>query len=143
MVTVAKAIPGLANLANLREAADAWYRGKDDPRMEAFGELMTIAKESGTNLHNALLIKRGRDADLNVAQARQDGRKDAYSHKPNPSLSGSQGGKGEGNYQPLTDSQIDAMAEDHTLHPSDWYDKNGDLVKAKIPKKAWRIFDFA
>jgi hypothetical protein len=78
-----------------------------------------------------------------VAEAEQRGRKSAYSHKPNPSLSGSQGGKGEGtNYKNLTDSQIDAMAEDWKLMPPDWFDKEGNPDQTKIPKRAHRIFGF-
>ena len=144
MVEVAQGLEGLKGLPNLREAIDAWYKGKSDARMNTFNELFDIAMAEGTNLKAAAHIKRGRDADKLIAEAEQRGRKAAYGHKPNPSLSGQQGGKGEKTtYQNLSDAQIEAMSEDHRLIPDDWYDAKDNPVQNKIPKRAWKIFGFA
>lgn len=145
MVTVAQRIDALKAVPNLREAIAAWYdKGTPDPRMEVFNELFEIAEKEGCNLIAAATIKRGMDADRLVAEAEERGRKSAYGHRPNPSLSGSQGGRNEqGNYSPITDAQIEAMVEDHTKIPPDWFDDKDNLVKAKIPKRAWAAFGLA
>lgn len=145
MVTVAQRIDSLKAVPNLREAIANWYdNGKPDSRLEVFNELFELAQEHGTTLTAAATLKRGMDADRLIEQAKEEGRRAAYGHKPNPSLSGSAGGRNEqGNYSPLTDAQIEAMEGDHTLHPPDWYDENDNPVQSKIPKKAWRIFGFA
>ena len=145
MVTVAQRIDALKAVPNLREAIAQWYdKGTPDPRMEVFNELFQIAEKEGCNLLAAATIKRGLDADRLVAEAEERGRKAAYGHKPNPSLSGSQGGRNEqGNYTQLTDAQIEAMVDDHRLIPPDWFDDKDNLVKAKIPKRAWAAFGFA
>lgn len=143
MVQVAQGIPTLKAVGNLREAIAAWYQGKPDSRMESFNELFDIAQSEGCSLKAAALIKRGRDSERLIAEAEANGRKSAYGHKPNPSLSGQQGGKGEKTtYQNLTDEQVDAMAENHALMPQDWFDDKDNPVQSKIPKRAWRIFGF-
>lgn len=150
MVEVAQGIDSLKSIPGLREAIKAWHEGKSDARMESFNELFGIVDEAAKqgqsiNLKQAQLIQRGRDAERLIAEAEERGRKAAYGHKPNPSLSGQQGGKGEANYQPLTDAQVEAMEADggHRLMPDDWFDNNGKPDKTKIPKKAWRIFDLS
>lgn len=144
MVTVAQRMDALKAIPNLREAIAAWYdQGKPDSRLEVFNELFEIAQKEGCNLTAAATIKRGIEADRLVAEAEERGRKSAYGHKPNPSLSGSQGGRNEqGNYSPLSNEQIEAMADDHRLMPADWFDKDERPVKSKIPKKAWGLFGF-
>jgi hypothetical protein len=144
MVTVAQRMDPLKAIPNLREAIADWYdKGKPDPRLEVFNELFEIAQKEGCNLTAAATIKRGLEADRLVAEAEERGRKAAYGHKPNPSLSGSQGGRNEqGNYSPLSNEQIEAMSEDHRLMPGDWFDKDERPVKSKIPKKAWGLFGF-
>lgn len=144
MVTIAQEIDGLNGVANLREAIDAWYnKGKDDPRLEPFHELFEISEqENGCSLKAALLIKRGRDSKKLIAEAEKRGRQSAFKHKPNPSLSGIQGGNGETTYTQLSERQIDAMADDHTLMPPDWFDEQDNPVQSKVPKRAWRLFGF-
>lgn len=145
MVTVAQRIDTLKAVPNLREAISSWYeKGAPDPRLEVFNELFEIAEKEGCNLVAAATIKRGLDAERLIAEAEERGRKAAYGHKPNPSLSGSQGGRNEqGNYSPITDAQIEAMIEDHTKIPQDWFDDKDNLVKSKIPKRAWAAFGLA
>jgi hypothetical protein len=142
MVEVAQGMEAIKGIQNLRGAIESWYNGKADSRLEAFNDLFEIAKEEGCSLKAAATIKRGRDADRLIAEAEERGLKKAYGHKPNPSLSGSQGGKGQAEYQPLTDEQIDAMADDFKLMPNDWFDKEGNPLQNVIPKAAWRIFGF-
>lgn len=142
MVQVAQRMDGLKSIPNLREAINAFYKGAADKRLEPFNELFQIAEKEGCNLQAAFAIKRGMEADRLIAEAEERGKKAAYAHKPNPSLSGTQGGKGESTYQPLSDQQIEAMAEDHTLMPDDWFDKDENPIQSKIPKKAWGLFGF-
>ncbi len=144
MVVVAQRMDALKGIPNLREAIADWYaKGKADARLEPFNELFDITAKEGCNLLAAATIKRGLEADRLVAEAEDRGRKAAYGHRPNPSLSGSQGGRNEqGNYSPLSNDQIEAMAEDHKLMPADWFDKDERPVKSKIPKKAWGLFGF-
>jgi hypothetical protein len=144
MAKVAQRIPALKGLAGFREAAEGVLNGKPDPRLDVFAELFEIAKElgpKGTLLH-AFDIKRGRDSDRIEAAAKEAGRKEAYNVKPNPSLSGATGGRGEAAYQPVTDAQLEQWESDHKTHPDSWYDANGDIIQSKVPKRAWKIFDF-
>lgn len=143
MVEVAQGIPTLKAIGNLREAIASWYKGGSDARMEAFNELFDITQAEGCSLKAAALIKRGRDSEKLVAEAEVRGRAAAYKHQPNPSLSGSQGGKGEKTtYQNLTTEQLEAMSENHKLMPADWFDEKDAPVQSKIPKRAWKIFGF-
>lgn len=143
MVQIAQRMDPLKGIGNLREAIASWYEtGKPDSRLEVFNELFEIASREGCNLQAASAIKRGMEAERLITEAEERGRRAAYGHKPNPSLSGSQGGKGEMNYQQLTDAQLEAMSEDHKLMPDDWFDRDERPVKSKIPKKAWKIFGF-
>lgn len=144
MVTVAQRMDPLKAIPNLREAIADWYdKGKPDTRLEVFNELFEIAQKENCTITAAATMKRGLEAERLIAEAEERGRKAAYGHKPNPSLSGSQGGRNEqGNYSPLSNEQIEAMADDHRLMPADWFDKDERPVKSKIPKKAWGLFGF-
>lgn len=144
MVQVAQRMPSVKGIANLRERIADFANGKNDPELVVFNELFDICAEKGTDLDGAWNIKRGREADKLIAEAEERGRKSAYGHKPNPSLSGQQGGKGETTYQNLTEDQIDAMSEDggYKLMPDDWFNKDGAPIQNRVPKKAWRIFGF-
>lgn len=142
MASVAQRIPSLKGIAGFREAAEGVLNGKADPRLDVFHELFEIAKAEGCNLKAAYDIKRGRDSDRIEAAAKEAGRKEAYNQRPNPSLSGATGGRGEAAYQPVTDAQLEQWESDHRTHPESWYDANGDIIQNKVPKRAWKIFDF-
>lgn len=144
MVQVAQRMDTLKGMTNLRERIADFADGKNDSELVVFNELFDICQQEGTNLAGAWTLKRGREADRLIAEAEERGRKAAYGHKPNPSLSGQQGGKGEMTYQNLTEDQIDAMSETggYKLMPDDWFAKDGAPIQNRIPKKAWRIFGF-
>lgn len=144
MAKVAQRIPSLKGMVGFREAAEGVLNGKPDPRLDEFTELFEIAAELGPKgtLMHAFDIKRGRDSDRIEATAKEAGRKEAYNQKPNPSLSGATGGRGEAAYQPVTDAQLEEWSNNHASHPEHWYDKEGNLVQSKIPKRAWKIFGF-
>lgn len=142
MADVASRIPELKALTGFREAAQNVLNGKPDPRLDVFTELFEIAEQEKCSLRQAYFIKRGKDSDRIEAQAIEKGRKEAYNQKPNPSLSGVAGGKGEAAYQPVTDADLERWENDHRTHPSHWYDKEGNLLQFKVPKRAWKIFDF-
>jgi len=140
MATIAGRIESLKGLAGFREAAQAVLDGKPDPRLDVFSELFDIAQEEKCSLRAAFDIKRGRDSDRREAQAVEKGRKEAYNVKPNPSLSGITRGKGEASYSNLTDEQIEAMSSDYKLIPKSWFDKDDELIPAKVPRRAWNAF---
>lgn len=142
MVTIAERIPELKSIPGLREAVQNVLDGKPDPRLDVFNELFDIAKEENCSLRAAFDIKRGRNTDRIEAEAIQKGLKQAYSQKPNPSLSGQTGGKGEASYQPVTPSLLEKWESDHNSHPESWYSKDGDILQNKVPKSAWKIFGF-
>lgn len=142
MVKVAQKVDALKGVPNLRDAVTDFYKGKQDSRFDVLSELFQIADENKVSLELAYQLKRGMDADRLVLEAENKGRKSAFEHKPNPSLSGLQGGNGETSYKPLSEEQIDSMAEDHRLMPADWFDKEEQPIQNKIPKKAWRLFGF-
>lgn len=142
MATIAGKIPALKAIPGFREAAQAVLNGGSDSRLDVFTELFDIAHTEKCSLRAAYDIKRGRDSDRIEARAIEQGRKEAYSQKPNPSLSGATGGRGEASYQPVTPADLEKWKSDHTTHPESWYDKEGDLQQHKIPRKAWPIFGF-
>jgi hypothetical protein len=141
MAEIASKIPELKSLSGFRELAAGVLNGKHDPRLDVFTKLFDIAAEENVNLRQAYLIQRGRDSDLLEAKAIEKGRQAAFNQKPNPSLSGLAGGKGESSYQPVTEADLERWANDHRTHPESWYDKDGDLIKSKVPKRAWGILD--
>ncbi|MDQ2999886.1 MAG: hypothetical protein M3Y08_01295 [Fibrobacterota bacterium] len=142
MALIAGKIPELKTIPGFREAAQAVLDGKSDSRLDVFTDLFDIAATEKCSLRAAYDIKRGRDSDRIEAQAIERGRKEAYSQKPNPSLSGVTGGRGEATYQPVTAADLEKWKSDHTTHPESWYDKEGDLLQNKVPRKAWSIFGF-
>lgn len=144
MIAVSSGLPGVKDLPNLRNLiVDRIIHGKDDPRLSAFEEIFQIAEEHGVNgvpipLKSALLIKQGRDAALSIERAKEDGRKEAYSHRVPKSLSSVT--REEAQPQTITDEEIRLMSgpNGYKFIPDHWYDSNGNLAKAKIPKKAWQ-----
>jgi hypothetical protein len=142
MASIASKHPALKGMTGFRDAAKAVLNGKDDPRLEVFNELFDIAKEENCSLKAAYDIKRGRESDFLTATAKQEGLKLAYKQKPNPSLSGLTGGRGETAYQPVTPAQLEKWESDHSTHPASWYDKDDNLVQSKVPRAAWKIFGF-
>ena len=139
MLAVAGEIPELKDIPGLRNAIiDRVVNRKEDSRLDAFNDLFQIAQEAGTDLRNALLIKRGRDAAVLIERAREEGLKQAYNHTPNRSLSSIQ--VEDAQPQSITDTQLAAMERDPRAIPDSWLNANGDLDKAKIPKKAWAAF---
>jgi len=141
MAEIASKIPELKSLTGFREIAAGILNGKHDPRLDVFTKLFDIAAEEKVSLRQAYLIQRGRDSDLIEAKAIEKGRQSAFNQKPNPSLSGLAGGKGESSYQPVTEADLERWESDHRTHPESWYDKDGELIKSKVPKRAWKIFD--
>ncbi len=141
MAEIASKIPELKSLAGFREIAAGVLNGKHDPRLDVLTKLFDIAAEEKVSLRQAYLIQRGRDSDLIEAKAVEKGRQSAFNQKPNPSLSGLAGGKGESSYQPVTEADLERWESDHRTHPESWYDKDGELIKSKVPKRAWKIFD--
>jgi len=139
MIAVSQSLDGIKDIPGLRNLIiDRVVHGKEDPRLDAFNEIFQIAQDSGTSLQNALLIKKGRDSDLLVARAREEGLKQAYGHKPNKSLSSIQ--TEDANPQSYTDSQYAEMSNDFRKIPAHFFDGNGELNKAKIPKNGWAYF---
>jgi hypothetical protein len=142
MVKVSQGIEGLKGVPNLRDAIATFYKGESNPKLEVFNELFQIAQEQGTTLETALLIKKGRDSDLLIQQAKQQGLKEAYNRKPNPSLSDIQTGDEGRTFKTITDQDLEAMEQDAKLMPPEWFDKDENPIKDKIPKRAWKFFGF-
>ncbi len=140
MIGVASKLDGVKDIPNLRNAIiDRVVHGKVDPRLDAFNEIFQVAEESGTSLENAYLILQGRNAAFLIEQAKQAGRKEAYSHTPNKSLSAVV--TEDAQSQQYTDEQYEAMSKNFRLIPNEFLDKAGNLDKSKIPKKGWAHFD--
>ncbi len=139
MISVAQNLEGVKDIPNLRNLIiDRVVHGKEDPRLDAFNDIFKIAQETGTDLNNALLIKKGREAEFLIARAIEDGRKSAYGHQPSKTLSSIQTEDAEP--QTITDSQLAQMEKNPHAIPDSWLDRDGNLNKAKIPKKAWATF---
>lgn len=132
---------GMGNIKNFRGVAKQWLDNMNDSRLDMYKDLFDIANEKNVDLRTAWEIEKGRKADLAINRAKTEGRKSAYDVKPNKSLSGVQGRRGEGQSQTFTDAQIDAMAENDQLMPDEWFDENDNLVLEKVPKEARRIFN--
>lgn len=135
LTVISQGYPELKSIPNIRALLNEWADGTQDPRLEPLNELFEIAQREGVSLIHAAKIKRAEEADRLIAEAEARGRESAYKHKPNPSLSGLTGGKGETIH--YTEEQINEMVNDHTKHPEDWYDENDNLIPSRIPKR-WR-----
>jgi len=142
MLKVSQGIEDLKGVPNLRDAIAQFYKGTPNPKLDVFSELFQIAQDSGTNLENALLIKKGRDADKLIQQAKQQGLKEAYNRKPNPSLSDIQTGDEGKTFKQITEQDLEAMSSDPKLMPPEWFDKDENPIQSKIPKRAWKFFGF-
>jgi len=138
MVQVAADIPQLKGVENIREAIQKWREGGVDARMDYFQDLFEIANKSKVNLITAQEIDKGRKASLSVVQAKEEGRKEAYSHTPNKSLSDIQG-KNINKPEEYTEAQLVEMVETGKM-PDRWFDENDDPDPQKIPKNAWKLF---
>jgi hypothetical protein len=95
--------------------------------------LFDIAKENGVNLLTALEIDKGRKAEFAVMKAKDDGKKEAYNHAPNRTLSDLQG-VNISNPEDFTDEEVIKRANEHRL-PEEWFDENDDPNFKVIPKK--------
>lgn len=138
MVRVADGIPQLKAIPDLREAVIKWRGGQDDPRMNYFKDLFEIANKSNVNLVTAMEIDRGRKSSLAVLEAKIEGKKEAYSHKPNRSLSDIQG-KTINSPEEYSDSQITELIEQGKI-PEHWFNENDEPDPSKMPKNAWIHF---
>ena len=138
MVRVAAEIPNLKDVPNIREAIVAWRKGANDPRMDYYSDLMAIANKEKVNLIQAMEIDRGRKAALAVVKAKDEGRKEAYNHKPNKSLSDLQG-KGIDKPEDYSEAEVRSMIESGNM-PDHWFDENDEPNPKTIPKSAWKEF---
>jgi hypothetical protein len=140
MVLVSAAMPELKAIPNLREAIRDWHvTGKEDTRLDVFKELFETANQYHTNLEGAFKIRKADQAELSIAKAKEDGRKEAYSHKPNKSLSGRTSGEGE-TYQHFTDADIEEMMDDPYKIPAEWLDDKESPNSKTIPKRFHKYF---
>jgi hypothetical protein len=146
MVKVSQNYNEFKDVPNFRDALNTYLeKGESNPKLQAvFDELFDVADKSNTSLEDAYWIKKGRDAQKEIQQAKQAGIKEAYKPKPNPSLSDAQTGD-EGSrviVKPLSEQEIQAMEEPggYKKMPESWFDKEGEPIKSRVPKNAWRLF---
>lgn len=138
MVQIAENIPKLKGVKNVRQAIVKWRKGAPDARMNYFQDLFDIANEKNIDLVTALEIDQGRKARLSVKVAKEEGRKEAYSHTPNKSLSDLQG-KHIDKPEEYSEAQIENMIYSGNM-PDHWFDKNDNPDPKQIPKNAWHHF---
>lgn len=139
MIAIGQVMDGVKDIPNLRNVIiDRLRNGKNDPRLDAFNDVFRLAMELDVSPQLAFDIKKGRDAALLIEKAREEGRKQAYEHKPNRSLSSLQ--TEDAQPQSYTDSQYAEMSKDFRKIPDSFFDKSGSLDKAKIPKRGWSYF---
>lgn len=141
MIAVSANLESLKGIPDLRNRIiDRVVNRKADPALDAFNELFQIAEEHNTDLPTAHLILQGRKLPMMIEAAKEQGRKEAYKHVPNRSLSGVV--TEDATPQSITAEQIKRMETDPTAIPSEWFDAHGNLVQSKVPKKAWAAFGF-
>lgn len=143
MVNVAANIPALKEIPNFRLYLNKW-RANELPaeemtRMDDFYDnLFKVGNEKSMSLEDALFYLRGKQVDLLVEQAKQDGKKAAYNQKPNPTLSGLQGSKNE--QTTYTDADVQNMLGGKKAVPDEWLTKEGNPDREKIPTKYHKHF---
>ena len=148
MVSVADSMDLFVGVKNKRAMIERWQKNElseQDSQLinDTFTELFNLANEKGLNLEDAHILWKGKNAPRLIEQAKQDGKKSAYSHKPNKTLSSQQG----------QSMQNDGMSRERiieiiqskkgaTLFPDKWFDKNGRPMKSEIPKHSHDLFGF-
>lgn len=142
IVQVAANLPGLKNMKDIRPAIKKWWDDgrQSDKRFNILHDYFLIANQKKISLIDAYKIDKADKSELQLEQARLDGKKEAYTRTPNSSLSGLQGSRGEEENRQFTDAQITAMETDDKLMPAEWFDKEENPVKAKIPREAQHLF---
>ncbi len=152
-LAVSQLFPELKELPNLRNRIIDFQKGKDDPGLaplaEVFDYVVQQNKEKGLMLdpETAFYAIRGKNMDALLAAEREAGRKEAYNHKPNKSLS-SVTTEDPQTPNNITDEQLEKMGMPggFELIPKEWYSNNdpvnGRLVKSQMPPKAWPHFGF-
>lgn len=143
-LAVAHLIPELKALPNLRNRIIDFQAGKDDPELstlsEVFDYVVNAHAEKGLMLdpETAFYVMRGKNMDAALAAAEEKGRKEAYNHKPNKSMSNVS--TEEQSQQTYTDEQVKSWDHDASKIPNEFFDKDMNLDKKKIPQKYWPKF---
>ncbi len=145
--SVAELIPELKALPNLRNRIIDFQAGKDDPELQVISDLSEMVvsayNEKGLtlDLETAFHLNRSKNMDAMLEAAKEAGRKEAYNHKPNRSLSA----VAQEDTQPetFTQAQYEEMGKPggFNLIPDKWY-TDGSLDKSKMPRDAWKYFGF-
>lgn len=135
-VDVAALIPDLKTIAGLRDKVNTWLSDPQAviPELQVLDQVMAEANKEGVPLRVAWKMVEADRLRQQVAGAEDRGIKKAFSHKPNPSLSDVQGRAAH--YTNYTDTQLKAMAGGKMEIPGEWFDKNDNLDKTKMPKRA-------
>lgn len=142
MVNVSEHLPKLRKIENIREVITKNLEkmkngGQTDPRLEYFNDLFEIGNSKKVDLMTALEIDRGRKAALQIAKAKDEGKKEVYEKKANKSLSDLQGRGGD--YSKYTEEEVDRMIKTGNM-PDEWFNKNDEPDRSKIPKKFHKHF---
>jgi len=145
IVEVSAKLPGLSKMKDIRPAIKKWLDDRDagkptDKRFNVFNDYFLMANKKKISLVDAYLMDEGSKSDLKYANAKLEGKKEAYRRTPNSSLSGLQGSRGEGENRQFTDAQVTAMESDDKLMPEEWFDSEENPVKAKVPPEARHLF---
>ncbi len=150
ILSVAELIPQLKSLPNLRNRIIDFQAGKEDQDLQTIADLsdMVISanKDKGLvlDLETAFYAHKGRNMAAEIAAAEERGRKEAYNHKPNKSLSSV--ANEETQPETFTNSQYEAMGlpygnPNRIEIPDKWYTK-GDLDPSKMPAEARKVFGY-
>jgi hypothetical protein len=135
-VDVAALIPDLKSIAGLREKVNNFLTDPNAviPELQILDQVMAEANKEKVPLRVAWKMVEAERLRQQIAGAEDRGIKKAFAHKPNPSLSDVQGRAAH--YTNYTDTQLKAMANGKMEIPGEWFDKNDNLDKTKMPKRA-------
>lgn len=140
----AQFIPELKDVPNLRNMiVDLMEYGKSDPALaplNKLSEMITSAGEKGHfyDLETAHYIDMGKNAKFLIEKAREEGRREAHTSKPNRSLSSVASEAQEQNIQQVTEAELDQMEGPGgwRMIPEAWKNADGSMNISKMPKNA-------
>jgi hypothetical protein len=142
-LTVAALMPDFKDLPNLRGRIVAFQQGADDPGLAPLSEVFDYvigASKKGLSLdpETAFYAIKGKNMAAEIAAAEERGRKQAYNHKKNPSLSSI--AAEDTQTKEYTAQDMANWEKDFNTIPKEFFDKNMDLDVNRIPEKYRKVF---
>jgi hypothetical protein len=116
-----------------------------DPRLQPMVTLLEYARDNGiSNLRHAHVVmnhdKWDKDRQAALLEAERRGAQKVSQHPPTVGLAGQRAtGTTDTHYSPVSDTDLQAMLSGDRPIPESWRDDEGQFVRSRVPKNAWKL----